>query len=75
MTDCINNNNPYKEFVRFPENFHINRIEGRFGFTEYNVGSIQDKYIKRLPDVNMYNASNEDKIFFNYNEDHYIPSD
>jgi hypothetical protein len=40
MTDCINNNNPYKEFVRFPENFHINRIEGRFGATEYKVGSI-----------------------------------
>ena len=75
MTDCINNNNPYKEFVRFPENFHINRIEGRFGVTEYGVGSIQDKYIKRLPDVNMYNASEEDKMFFDYNEDHYIPSD
>lgn len=75
MTDCINNNNPYKDFVRFPENFHIDRIEGRFGFIKFNVGSIQDKHIKRLPDVNMYNASEEDKLFYAFNEDHYIPSD
>lgn len=75
MTDCINNNNPYKEFVRFPENFHIDRIEGRFGASQYSIGSIEDKYIKRLPDVNMYNASEEDRVFFEYNENHYIPSD
>jgi hypothetical protein len=69
MTDSINNNNPYKEFVNFKPDFHISRIEGRFG------GNTSDKYIKRLPDINMYNASEEDKLFYEYNENHYIPSD
>lgn len=75
MTDSINNNNPYKEFVNFKPDFYVSRIEGRFGFSKYGVGSIQDKYIKRLPDINMYNASEEDKLFYEYNENHYIPSD
>ena len=73
MTDSINNNNPYKEFVNFPREFNIKRIEGRFG---ENFGiEATTKYIKRLPDINMYNASEEDKIFYEFNENHYIPSD
>ena len=69
MTDCINNNNPYKEFVNFPQDFHINRIEGRFG------GVSEERYIKRLPDINMDNASEQDKLFYTFNDNHYIPSD
>lgn len=69
MTDCINNNNPYKKFVNFPQDFQINRIEGRFG------GNITNKVIKRLPDINMYNATDQDKLFYEFNENHYIPSD
>lgn len=69
MTDCINNDNPYKEFVNFPQDFHISRIEGRFG------GDSSTRFIKRLPDINMYNATDEDKIFYEFNENHYIPSD
>lgn len=73
MTDCINNNNPYKRFINFPENFSIGRIEGRFG--EKFGNPITDRKIKRLPDINMNNTSEEDKLFYEYNENHYIPSD
>lgn len=69
MTDSITNNNPYKEYIDFPEGFHIDRIEGRFG------GNIEDRPIKRLPDINMNGASDQDKIYYSYNENHYIPSD
>lgn len=69
MTDSINENNQYKEFVNFPQGFHIDRIEGRFG------GEIEDREIRRLPDINMYNASEKDKLYYEYNENHYVPSD
>lgn len=69
MTDSINNNNPYREYVQFPKDLSLSRIEGRFG------GTPQQRVIKRLPDINMYNASEEDKSFFEFNDNHYIPSD
>lgn len=69
MTEEINNRGEFYNEVKFPEGFSIDRIEGRYG------KAIRNKAISRLPDVNMYNASDEDKIIFNFTTEHYVTSD
>lgn len=69
MTEEINNPGEFFEEVKFAPDFAIDRIEGRFGGSPINLS------ISCLPDINKYNASDENKLFFTYNTNHYVTSD